>query len=400
MHGKSVFHFFSVWILISSLAAGQGMLSGRVTDVKTSTPLEAVNIFLSNTVLGTTTDSSGWFRLSPIPPGRYDLIVSMIGYSVQKEEIKIDSTSYLEFDFKLKQKPIVLPEVTVTARDMRRWRQNYKTFKKSFLGNSANALETEIKNERVLDFERQGETLVATASSPIIIENKALGYRIEYNLEAFEATPDYVKYSGEPLFFELAAENGEQSQHWEKNRLNTYRGSLRHFLRTISQQYLETRAGGFTSRSQFGGPTQSALVGKTQVVTPDRLLREGFRVLLTSEIGPKKKKEDYQWVNTDDLLGVSERQNELYLKFPGYLQVEYLLEKEPGAYLWDMNLHREPGTQVSWLTLQADSIIIDTKGRYYERFMLRTSGYMAWERMADMLPFGYEPPDDAVGEAP
>jgi len=392
MHGKTVFHFLFVWILLSALAAGQGTLSGRVIDGKTAQSLEAVNIFLSNTVLGTTTDSTGLFYLSHIPPGRYDLIVSMIGYSVQKEEIRIDSASQLKFDFKLKQKPIILPEVTVTARDMRRWRQNYKNFKKSFLGNSANALETEIKNERVLDFERHGETLVATASSPIIIENKALGYRIEYNLEAFEATPDYVKYSGEPMFVELVAENPEQRQHWERNRLKTYQGSLRHFLKTISQQYLETRAGGFTSRSQFGGPTQSALVGKTKAVTPDLLLREGFLVLLTAEIGPRKKKEDYQWVNTDDLLGVTERENELYLKFPGYLQVEYLLEKEPRAYLWDMHIHREPGTQVSWLTLQADSIIIDTKGRYFERFMLRTSGYMAWERMADMLPFGYEPP--------
>jgi hypothetical protein len=42
MHGKTVFHFLFVWILLSALAAGQGTLSGRVIDGKTAQSLEAV----------------------------------------------------------------------------------------------------------------------------------------------------------------------------------------------------------------------------------------------------------------------------------------------------------------------------------------------------------------------
>lgn len=389
MSGKTARQFLLLWPLCSSLSWCQGWISGRVTDAQTQNPLEAVNIFLSNTILGTTTAEDGDFLLTDIPPGKYDLIISMIGYSIQKREVQIDTTSELDFNIQLHQEPITLPEVVVTARDMRKWRQNLKTFKKAFLGNSANALETQIRNEKILDFQHHGEKLIATASAPLIIENKALGYLIEYNLEAFEATTEYVKYSGNPLFRELPAENESQRERRESNRLKAYNGSLRHFITVISNLYVN-KYDQFKSQSQDGGPPQTALVGGSQMASVDLLLQEGFRTVLSFGIGERYKKEEL--VDINKLLSPASRNNELYLKFTGYLQVEYLLEKEPQAYLRDFGIQRFPGAQVSWLTLQADSIIIDVKGRYFERYMIQTSGYMAWERIADMLPFGYEPP--------
>jgi hypothetical protein len=58
----------------------QKTLSGRVMIAGTTNPVPSANVYLSSTSIGTTSDDKGNFIFRRFPEGRYDLIVSCIGY--------------------------------------------------------------------------------------------------------------------------------------------------------------------------------------------------------------------------------------------------------------------------------------------------------------------------------
>lgn len=65
-----------------SAQAQTGNLKGKVTD-QWNNPLNNVNIAISHTSLGTTTDDSGNYQIGDLAPGSYTLTFSMIGYETQ-----------------------------------------------------------------------------------------------------------------------------------------------------------------------------------------------------------------------------------------------------------------------------------------------------------------------------
>jgi len=177
--------FFLLIILFASINA-QSIITGRVTDSRTGNPLVGVNIFFSRTTYGSTTDNNGFYTLDDIPPGRYELLVSMIGYKLVKESFQIDTDIKIDRDYKLISQPIRMKEIVVSAKSNREWKKNYRRFKSAFLGMSWNAEDCRIMNDYVLSFNNNEHVLEAFASEPIIIENKALGYRvfIPWNISA------------------------------------------------------------------------------------------------------------------------------------------------------------------------------------------------------------------------
>ena len=127
--------FFLLIILFASINA-QSIITGRVTDSRTGNPLVGVNIFFSRTTYGSTTDINGFYTLDDIPPGRYELLVSMIGYKLLKESFQIDTDIKIDRDYKLVSQPIRMKEIVVSAKSNREWKKNYKRFKSAFLGMS------------------------------------------------------------------------------------------------------------------------------------------------------------------------------------------------------------------------------------------------------------------------
>ena len=73
-----------------------GKITGKVTDAKTGEPLVGVNILISGTSLGASTDIEGDYIILNIPPGKYNLIFSSIGYhkkNINNVSISIDLTT-------------------------------------------------------------------------------------------------------------------------------------------------------------------------------------------------------------------------------------------------------------------------------------------------------------------
>jgi len=76
------------------IAQPVGNIQGVVTDGASGQALPYVSVIVlhSNPVIGTTTDSAGYFRLNNLPVGRYDIQSSFIGYqSAVYREILVTS---------------------------------------------------------------------------------------------------------------------------------------------------------------------------------------------------------------------------------------------------------------------------------------------------------------------
>lgn len=99
-----------------------GTLTGKVVDEDTREPLVGANIFLRGTVIGTTSDVSGSFRLSSIPAGLYSVHFTFVGYrSKTMEGIVIREDTDQRIEVGLKSSPVESEQVVVTAS---RYEQN------------------------------------------------------------------------------------------------------------------------------------------------------------------------------------------------------------------------------------------------------------------------------------
>ncbi len=355
------FLLFSLCLPLTAWAqADYAALAGTVVDAETGEPLAGANVFIAASMMGTATDETGHFRLDRVPPGAHRLFVSMLGYEPASQDTLLREAQSYDFSFRLTPVVIEMGEVTVNAKEARRWQRRLRKFERLFLGESDNAALTRIVNPEVLSFESSWGRLTATASRPLIIENKALGYRIQYFLKEFIRSGNTIKYDGEPLYEPLEPKHEEQAALWRANRRKAFFGSFRHYMLTLLDERWEEEGfltfrrfsleGLHTTRDRFG-------------VDPKRLLRDG----------------------------PSEQEKEL--RFGGYLEVLYINEREDEAFLrWQgRSAWHNPGNQRSWMKLNDGPTLVDQSGEVIDPYGVTVYGYFAFERIADELPKEYRP---------
>jgi hypothetical protein len=175
--------------------------------------------------------------LENLPDGKYDLVISAIGY--ETKIIPVSSESYPNnLKIILGLRAAELAEVVVQANDNNGWRKYGKYFIENFIGTTRNARHCKIINHDVIRFRfsDKNNRLIAKADEPIIIENKILGYKIKFQLIEFTAdfNTDVVAYYGYPLFTELKNTNEKILN----NRRQAYYGSLMHFIRAVYENKL------------------------------------------------------------------------------------------------------------------------------------------------------------------
>jgi len=92
----SIFTLIIIMALAINVDAGTtGKIAGRITDKETGEGLPGVNVVVQGTSWGAATDQDGYYRIINLPPGKYNLVVSMIGYStvtVQDIRVFVDRT--------------------------------------------------------------------------------------------------------------------------------------------------------------------------------------------------------------------------------------------------------------------------------------------------------------------
>jgi outer membrane receptor for ferrienterochelin and colicin len=111
-------------ILISyqtALWAQQATLKGRVFDAVSNEPLPFVNVIVTGTTIGTTTDIDGNFQFTGLAPGFVRVQASFIGYhSVLSSEIEISNVKVAFVEIRMEKRDTEIEEVIVNASPFRK----------------------------------------------------------------------------------------------------------------------------------------------------------------------------------------------------------------------------------------------------------------------------------------
>lgn len=105
------------FLLICLPLFGQnGTVRGNIYDKETGEPVIFGNVRLSGTTLGTNTNYDGFFSISNVPPGVYDLIATYVGYDSLAIKISVEEDEIVYKRLYISANAINLGVVDVSAR--------------------------------------------------------------------------------------------------------------------------------------------------------------------------------------------------------------------------------------------------------------------------------------------
>lgn len=399
-------------LLIAIPGISQRTIKGRVVNQATGAPVPGSSVFISNTSKGTVSNSAGTFELQDVPAGKHELVISCIGYETNVFSFN-DGQLPLQLKIELSIKIKELENVTVEPSVEEGWDKWGRFFMDNFLGNTANAAQCRIKNEKAIRFRyyKKSKRLIAYCDEPVLLENKALGYLVNYQLEEFEMNFDekMIFYMGYSLFEPISTGGKGRQQKWEKKREEAYAGSILHFMRSVySNQLLEegfevrrlTRT--FNEEKQrvknlyrTSGVVKPATPNGTIIVevkTEPVLFPPDSASYYESVMRQGDYLEKYgQHLLMADSLVIDSSGTVRVLHFDQYLYITYTKEKEEEGYVKLQFPERKASWQRSSVTLLGDQLIsFEKNGNYFDPRHFFTSGYWGWnEKMANSLPLEY-----------
>jgi len=223
-----------LYLLFPFMALAQnGTISGVVTSSESKKPLARATVFLSNSSSGTATADDGTFTLYNVRPGQYTLVVRILGYENYSKTVFVGGEP-IKLNIQLAQKPFMLREVVISSATD--WKKNFEAFKKDFIGFDENAKYCEIMNPHILSlsYNQTKQILSASTDQFLVIENKALGYRVKFLVDSFSVDKinGLVSRSGSQVFEELPGSEA-QKKRWHQKREEAYHGSPMHFYRSL-----------------------------------------------------------------------------------------------------------------------------------------------------------------------
>ena len=382
-------------------------ISGIVRDKKDGLP--GASIYLSGYKIATVADNDGKFKLSNLKPGSYDLLVQIVGYLPYSKSVIIADQS-VQVDLVLKENVAQLDEVTVRADPNR---QKYiNQFKEFFIGKTPNALQCKILNPQVLnvDFDITKSTLTVSTTEFLVVENKALGYRLKYMLDHFEfnSRTHIIYYSGHPFFEELKASATKKKKYIAAREI-AYYGSSQHFFRSLYAN--KSKEEGFIINKMIKIPNPNrypeylinANLEKLKTLPEKTGIRKTAGKIDTALFSFwTKQKEMPRTIDKfsraevlTDTLVHDFNQNLKYISYTDALLIQYTKEKESLAYsntgFWIFRPLDVPENEISVANLMSEGVRFYENGGIYDSRSLLFEGYWAYEKVADMVPMDYVP---------
>ena len=364
-----------------------------VIDVEKNKLVQNASVFLNTTSIGTATNEQGNFTLT-IPSGRYELIVSSIGYETYTQSL--NSNNLTDFiTIKLKVKSELMETVVVQPFEKDGWAKWGQFFLDNFIGTSAIAKNCKIKNTKSIRFLKSKIELTAMADEPLIIENKDLGYTIHYQLENFSYSFEsrYILYTGYP-FFQPMTGNFDRQKKWERKRSEVYFGSMMHFMRSlyinkIIEEGFEVRPlkkilnVPYQTNTDTPGNYPSTI---NSHLTEEERINKYFDQILH----PDRYKDFIGTTIPGDSIAYAVNQTTAGLDFTDFLLVIYKKKAAPTEY--QLRTKNGGAMMSQIILLNGKPIEVQANGNYYNPVDLMSTGYWAWsEKIAMMLPFDYVP---------
>ncbi len=353
--------FFNLILLNSLIAQNNFIISGKVLNEVTGTPMASASIFAQSTTIGTVTDENGNFKLQ-LPPGGYELVVTYTGY---KTEIRRVTTAGAgeAITVNLKEKEKELETVAIiSTNEVKDGLEKYgEFFNEEFIGKTANSRSTSIQNPAALHFffSKKKNRLKITATEPLVIKNNALGYNIKYTIDSFthEYNTGVSIYSGSPLYEEMEGDSTQKSI-WRANRSAAYNGSLLHFMRSVYNKNLKEQ--------QFEIQFIVTQNGKDSALK----LKDAYAAMNFEKDDSTQRAEILPNQKDVGILYMAQKPSDTYVT---------MHPTEPKDFKFSM-LSFKPN----------ESIVIEQNGYFYDQNDLSISGYWAWEKVAEQLPYDYK----------
>jgi len=202
------------------------IISGKI-QTESGSAISNVNVYLDGTKVSEVSNGDGSFQL--------DIQGQKSGNIIFQKDNYETSIFPLEKAIGKSVKVIINPvseieEVVIIPYTEQAYKDFINYFLDQFIGFDRD--DVRIKNQRTLKFsyDKKNQFLKVKAPQTLIIENKKLGYTIQYNLINFQGDfkAKSTSYLGTSFFKETSFR-----KEVTLNRMNAYKGSLMHFFRSL-----------------------------------------------------------------------------------------------------------------------------------------------------------------------
>ncbi|ANH79851.1 hypothetical protein A8C56_01660 [Niabella ginsenosidivorans] len=378
-------------------------VSGKVVQEGTGEAVAGASVFINNSSIGTVTAADGSFLLNTIPPGKYDLIVSAVGYETLIYTIGPEPVSR-KLRFEMRTKVTEMQNVVVGGYVTETWEKWGKTFLETFLGVTPIARQCTIKNTKALRFRfyKKQQLLEVVADEPLQIDNALLGYVLQYDLQDFKM--DFRAHSSYFAGYTLFKDKRNAAKKAiKKRRRDNYLGSTMHFMRSLYAGKIADegfRVRRMTRICNLEKERVRALfkkeirLGKDITIAPKDTLEPDSSSYYKTILQQKDYEDVYSsWLLTADSILIASGQGQRPAYWEHYLAITYMNATEAPEYLQYTGEARKPVPRFSLLQLQTrQPLVIDANGNWSPPESLITSGYWSWsDKVANMLPLDYVP---------
>ncbi len=396
--------FYFLIFLLPSLCLGHASISGRVLNQADTKPVPNASVFINNATIGSNTAADGTFTLRNLKPGKYDLIVSIVGFETYNQSVTVGDVDMRLPDIILLPKTIALKEVSVQYHEDPDRQKYLGWFKDEFLGTSERASDCKIINPQMLDLQYDDSRHLLTASSVdfLEIENNALGYKVKYLLTNFSLESGDEKkiyYEGPVLFQELQGSASQQNR-WKKNREEVYENSPMHFLRAALNNRLDQegfRVQQFSVYANPERPSDSLINAKIAFYSGRK--KEGDNERDSLSFWEKKSKLPKTFrkllpfaVSTSDIITTTDKPGQYALNcdndgiYVAYSKSHHYHLNDQINYLYNRN-----NTENTLVNFNSPHAFFNDNGVISNPYSLIYYGVWGLNRVAELLPVDYAP---------
>ncbi len=341
---KKSWLFLVLVVIIAEVNAQSRLLEVVICNEQTRKPINDVHVFYVNTTYGSSTNSIGNVSLIVPKVLKEDLVLSHISYDSKL----YDYANYISLrkndSIFLTPNNFNLAEITIVAKQSKRWKKNYKKFLKAFIGKGKSAEACIILNPEVLRFEEVDGGLSVTAIDMIEIRNEYLGYNTSYLLSYLTISDDgSFEYFGRSIFSEI---NDNPTKDIIENREFEYSVGLRNFLVSLINNRVE---------------------------------EDDYKIesVYFNEDGPQNS----QSVSRNDILFHDKKTGLYHLRFNNFLKITNKNIKEL--------VYRKTKFAYSFLNKVAHTLVFDRNGHILNSTKMQEYGYWANQKVARTLPYNY-----------
>lgn len=354
-------------------------------------PIPQVSIYLDGTTTGTTSAADGSFSLNISNSKNGTLVFQKDDYDTYTTSVSEAFDKILKIEL-LKVKSI--EEVKIIPYTEAAYKNYIQYFRDTFIGFDQENVK--IKNQRSLKFsyDKENKILKVKAPQTLRIENKNLGYTVDYNLVDFTAdfNNNTTRYIGTSFFTET-----KNTDKIKLNRMNAFDGSQVHFFRSVYS--VKVAGEGFivnqiTKFPNSKYPTEeelqllndfaNSLKTKTISKVPPDLLDIANRK--RTEVPYKIAVTKTQIPETD----YTKKENgNLLLDYSYMMQInfkKYFYELKKGQFVKTTI----PIVQTSFLHPEGEIFEISSDGNTSNPGMLTNQGEFAKNKIENLLPLDYE----------